>query len=114
MSARATTSVTIANGASLSGVANVMDGEVVAIVLPALTSAAISFQGSVDGTNFYDLYTSGGTEVTLGAANTGSRIQDVPEVVRTMPYLKVRSGPTAAAVNQGAARTITLVVDPNE
>ncbi len=114
MSTRSTATVIIANGASLSGIANVPDGEVVAIQLPTITSAAVTFQASWDGTNFFDLYDKAGTEVTLGSATTGNRFHEAPEAVRSVPYLKVRSGTTAAAVNQGAARTITLVVDPVE
>lgn len=100
---------TIANGASLSGTIT-LTGEVVGILMPAAwTAASLTFRGSTDGTNFFDLYDDLGQEVTmptaasrfLGVANNGP--------FRGLRSLQVRSGTAATPVNQGAARTITIV-----
>lgn len=101
---------TIANGASLSDAVDVAGGEVIGIYLPTITSAAITFQASHDGTTFGDLYTSGGSEQTLGAASTGARFLLMPAGISGIASLKVRSGTTGSAVNQGAERLIKLVI----
>lgn len=104
-----TKTVVIANGAALSSAADLEGGSLVGIYLPTLTSAAISFQVSADGTTYGDFYNSGGTEVTLGAASTGARFCQPPAGIEG-GFVKVRSGTTGATVNQGAERTITLLI----
>lgn len=106
-----TSTATIANGASLSDAVAVNGGDVIGIYLPTITSAAISFQVSHDGgTTYSDLYTGAGAEVTLGAATTGARFHSAPAGMSGITHLKVRSGPTGAAVNQGAQRLISVVI----
>jgi hypothetical protein len=107
--------VTIANGASLSGAAFIGGPErglsLLKITMPAdWTAASLTFQScdTVDGT-YQNYYAADGTEVTVQAADDrdiGIAAQDFAGVT----YLKVRSGTSGAAVNQGAARTIYLVV----
>lgn len=105
-----TVTVTIANGASLSDAAEVAAGAVVALDLPTLTNAALSFQVSVDGATFRDLYNSDGTTETSVGATTGARVVAAPAALAGAAggYVKVRSGLTGAAVNQGAERSIKL------
>lgn len=102
--------VTIANGASLSGAAGLGRGvSLVGIVMPAAwTAAALTFQGSADSTNFFDLYDAG-TELNIGAG-ASRYIQVDPAKTDSLMALKVRSGTSGTPVNQGADRTITLVV----
>lgn len=107
---------TIANGASLSGAFYVGAGELVAVDMPAAwTAAALTFQASVDGVTFQDLYDEAGNEVTVAVQPSqhvaigeggGARA----EHFRGAPYMKVRSGPAGAAVAQGAARVLTFTV----
>lgn len=98
---------TIASGASLSDILNVWPCQVSAIVMPAAwTAASLSFQGSMDGVNFTDLVNDSGVEYELPILVSQSMQLNVP---LTFPYIKVRSGLSAAAVNQGAARSISLI-----
>lgn len=98
---------TIANGAFLSDILNVWPCQASAIVMPAAwTAASLTFQGSMDGVNFFDLYNDSGTEYEIPALVSQSIILNVP---LSFPYLKVRSGTTGTPVNQGAARSVSLI-----
>lgn len=97
----------IANGASLSGAVE-LDGLLVGIQMPtAWTAAGITFQASADGTNFFDVKDSAGTEVSLTAA--ASTYITLDPAARNFKAIKVRSGTSAAAVNQGAERVLVLM-----
>lgn len=102
--------VTIANGGSLSAAVDMGRNELVRIDLPsAWTAAALTFQVSVDGTTFTNLYISGSEfSKTEAAASRGVGI-DYSDAVKMHRYIKVRSGTAASAVNQEAARTLRLV-----
>lgn len=102
-----TLTATIASGASLSDVLSVYPVAISAIIMPAAwTAADLSFQGSYDGINFFDLYNDSGVEYYIPALVSQAIVLNVP---LPFPYIKVRSGLTAAAVNQGAARSISFV-----
>lgn len=101
--------VTIANGASLSDGAQLGVGRLVAIDLPTITSADLTFQVSIDGVTYREALDSGGTAVSI-TAGTGNRFWQAPSTLLGAPYLKVRSGTSGSPVAQGAARTISLVV----
>jgi hypothetical protein len=106
-----TTTVTIANGASLSGAVDLKGRKLVAIIMPASwTAASLTFQGSVNDTDYFDLY-DGATERALTVAASRYVMQNIGDWVGAR-YLKVRSGTSGSAVNQGGARVITLVVQP--
>jgi hypothetical protein len=102
-------SVTIANGQSLSTAAHIGTGTLVGLDIPTITSAALTFQVSVDGVTYRDALDSGGTEISIGAS-TGDRWRQAPSTLAGAPYIKVRSGTSGAPVSQGAQRVITLVV----
>jgi hypothetical protein len=108
-----TTTVTIANGQSLSGAADLKGlGTPVRIDMPAAwTAANLTFQVSADGVTYQDLYDDGGSEVTVTAA-AGRSIFLQPAEWAHVRYLKVRSGTAAVPVNQGTDRLLTLVVRP--
>jgi len=106
-------SITIASGASLSGAIALGDKVLCAILMPAAwTAAALSFQASDDnGTTWKDMFDDGGQEInipTVGAV-AGQRISIDPSMFGGVDMIKVRSGLTAAAVNQSADRILTLV-----
>lgn len=106
-------SVTIANGASLSGAIDCSEGRPARIVIPsAWTTANLTFQTSYDGTTYNDLYDAFGTEytVTVGGASRGI-ILPLADFIGVR-YLKVRSGTTGTPVTQGADRTLKLVLVP--
>lgn len=102
-----TLTATIANGVAVSDVMIVHPIAVGAIIMPAAwTAAGLTFQGSFDGVNFFDLYDDSGVEYLIPVLVSQAIVLNVPLV---FPYLKVRSGTTGSPVNQGAARSVVLV-----
>lgn len=113
----ASTTVTIAQGAALSGAVDLYGCSLVGIQMPATwTAASLSFDVSIDGTTYTALYTVSSalaaTEyaITSPAASYGISLD--PAIFAGWRFLKVRSGTAAATVNQAAARVITLIVRP--
>lgn len=101
----------IANGASLSSVIDLGAGKLVAIQMPAAwTAAALTFQASIDGTNYFDVYDTS-TERNYTVAASRMLVLQLPDWVG-IKYLKIRSGTSGTPVNQGADRTLTLLVQP--
>lgn len=125
--ARQTHTVTIANGASLSEAIDLGEQySLSAIQLPAAwTAASLSIEGSVHptilppgstepGTPLRNTLTytavtdAAGAQITYTVA--ADKIVSIPKgTLDGIRYIKLRSGTTAAAVVQGAARTINLV-----
>jgi hypothetical protein len=106
--APATLDAVIANGASLSAAVEIGKTWVTGLILPAAwTAASLTFQGSVDGTNFYNLYDTDGTEVTSQAAVDRFVRLDSADWSK-FSHIKIRSGTSGTPVNQGAARTIKI------
>jgi len=107
MPKRSWTNALIANGTSLSGVIDLGEAQVVAIVTPAAwTAAGLAFQGSVDGTNFFSVVSSAGAEATITTA-----VNQCILVTQALPrYIKVRSGTQGTPVNQGADRLLQLAL----
>jgi hypothetical protein len=108
---RSTETATIANGASLSGAVDLTAGVLVGIQMPTWTAAVLTFQGSADDTTYTNVYTDGGSEFTVQTASDRF-VQVDPVDFVGIRYLKVRSGTSGSAVNQGAERVLTLVVRP--
>lgn len=104
---------TIAINTALS--AEVLLGEktLVGIVMPAgWDAASITFQGTVDDTNFGNLFNDAGTEVTITTPAATQQImfrQDLVAILRGVTGIKIRSGTNGTPVNQTAARAITLI-----
>ena len=108
------TQAAIANGAALSGIVDLRSLKLHGIQMPAAwTAAGITFQASSDGVTFGDVRDDAGAEVTVTAAASSFIVfrQDLGEELNGVAYLKVRSGTTGAPVNQGAARTLTLLTN---
>jgi hypothetical protein len=104
-----TTNVTITNGQSLSPAVDVGGTTLVAVQMPASwTTANLTLQASVDGTNFFNIFSSAGVEYTLTAAASTFIVLD-PTDMAGVRYLKIRSGTSSTPVNQGADRVLTLV-----
>lgn len=98
--------VTILSGAAL-GASFIGDGRLVAIQMPAAwTAANLTFQGSMDGATYCDMYDNSGTEVNIPAG--ASQYILIPDLKAA--WIKVRSGTTGTPVNQGADRVIQLYV----
>lgn len=105
---------TIASGASLSNAIQPQGLALFAIQMPSTwTAAAITFQGSYDGTTYGDVYDDGGTEVTIASANAvASRVivnGSVLEKLAALPFVKIRSGTTGSPVNQGQQSIVYLL-----
>jgi hypothetical protein len=101
--------VTIANGASLSDAAHIGAATLVGIQLPTITTGTLSFQGSADGATYVECMDASASAVAY-ASSSGAIYIKAPADLVGVPYLKVRTGTSGAAVAQGAARTITLIV----
>lgn len=110
---KATASVTIASGASLSGAVNLGDKVLVAIIISTdWTAAELSFQASDDqGTTWKDVFDDGNNEIKVASTSVAAarRISLDPSAFAGVDFIKVRSGLTAAAVNQDGDRILTLV-----
>lgn len=102
---------TIANAASLSDSVSTSRTNIIGLIMPAAwTAAALTFQASIDGDNFYDLYDQAGNEFNVPAA-ASRHIGGLDALAfGSFNYLKIRSGTAATPVNQGAARAITLIL----
>lgn len=108
-----TKTVTIAKGLSLSDAADLGTGRLVGIIMPAgWTAAALTFQANADGgETFYDVYDDATERTITSSGAAASRFLSLPlSDWLGMRGLKVRSGTGALPVNQGAARSIILVV----
>jgi hypothetical protein len=104
-----TFSAAIANGASLSDAIDLGGRRLGAIVMPAAwTAAALTFQVSVDGTNYYNLYDQDGVEFSLSADTSRTIVID-PSYFALFRYIKIRSGTAGVPVNQGADRILVPV-----
>lgn len=112
-----TLDVTIAENTSLSAAFTVREGvhpqgscTPTAIIMPASwTPASLTFQVSVDGTTFQDLYDEYGSEVTVTAAASRTIRLTAADWWGVGLSIKVRSGTSAAVVNQTAARALKIV-----
>lgn len=105
--------VTIPNSAAVPTEGTDLEGYMpIGIVMPeAWTTANLTFQATSDGVNYYDVYDSGGTEVTVTAA-ASRYIVLTPELVAAFAGVQkvlVRSGTTGSPVNQAAARTLLVL-----
>lgn len=102
--------VTISSGASLSTVIPLVGYLVVGVIMPAAwTAATLTFQATRDDAAFFDVY-SDTAEKSMTAAGANRHIIVLPEDFAGMHTIRLRSGTSAAPVNQAANRTITLVL----
>lgn len=105
-----TATAAIASGTSLTPAIDLDRQRLHRIVLPAgWTAAAITFQSSVNGTSWADLYDRDG-EVALAGTVVGAGRAVVVDAAAFLGirYLKVRSGTSAAPVTQAAQRDLIL------
>lgn len=120
MSDRKTVSVTIANGAAVSGEVNVGPFRIVGIQMPAgWTAANLTLQALIDqpagnppAPVFGDVVDGAGAELVLAAAPAAAKYVALADTLALngLGRIKVRSGTTGLPVNQAAARTIILVL----
>lgn len=105
----------IANGAAISGPIDLRGNILTAIQYPAAwTAADLSIQISDTETGTYgEVFTDPGTGVgTVGAWDAAAGQVTLVQAMIANCFIKLRSGPSGAPVNQGADRTITLHTVP--
>lgn len=103
--------VTISSGQSLSAEVDLAGYSVVGVLMPsAWTAANLTFQGSLDGTTFGNLIEKAGTELEVIAA-ASYLVPLTGSAFAPARFLKIRSGTSGTPVNQGANRTIQLVLE---
>lgn len=112
-----TATATIASGANTSGIVDLGTNRLFGIVMPsAWTAADIAFQASIDGTNFFDVFTDDSARlyVFTDGYTTGGRFIPLinPSIFLAIRYLRIVSRTTSATVNQAASRDVTLVTMP--
>lgn len=103
---------TILNGASLSQVLDFGSMRIGAILFPAAwTAASLTLRAGYDGVNVSDLLDASGTEYTITV--TAGKLQLVTFAdLLSFSTLQLRSGTSAAAVNQAADRAFSLFMVP--
>lgn len=106
--------VKILSGQSLSDVLDCEGFRVVGIIMPsAWTAADLTFQISPDNkqnySSLYDGLGASGNEIVV-RATTSRHIALATDDFEGFSYLKVRSGTQSLPVNQGADRTIGVVL----
>jgi hypothetical protein len=107
-----TVSVTIANGTSVSPAFDLIGCRAVGIQMPGTWSAAgLSFQASIDGTNYFKVMSTAGAELTYTVA-ASQCITVPPNDLRGFRYLKLQSGTSGVPVNQGADRVVIISALP--
>ncbi len=105
-----TRTVTILNGASLSAAVDIDGSTVVGIVMPAAwTAANLTMQMSADDSTHNNAYDEFGAEKTITAAASRYILLN-PSDFLGADSIKLRSGTSATPVNQGADRSITVVL----
>lgn len=107
---RQTTTVTIADSASLSGASIDLGGYgLVGLMTPSgWSTQAITFQVSQDGSNWFNLYDKDG-EVVLASVPASAYVALNPATFYGARYVKVRSGTSGSAANQSGGDVVTLV-----
>lgn len=100
---------TIASGQSLSDAVDLLGYDLGAIAFPSSwTAADVTLQTSEDGVTYRDVFV-GTAEATIDAAASQWTVVSPDTAHGLGRYIKVRSGPSSAPVNQAADREITVL-----
>jgi hypothetical protein len=101
---------TIALSGYLSDALTTWGAHVTCIEMPTLwTTAVMTFQGSQDGVNYYNILNDDGDEF-IAFVYPSARIYVAHRNLDYSKYIKLRSGTHVNLVNQAAARTIYVEV----
>jgi hypothetical protein len=108
-----TVSATIQSGQSLSAAVSLGAGRIRGILLPSVwTAAVLTFQISLDGTNFAELIDDRptiGYATASGYAVAASQFLCIdPVLFEGVAVIKIRSGTSSVPVNQGQLTTLTI------
>lgn len=104
--------VVIPNGAALSTAVNLGTKTLVGVVMPAeWTAADLTLQAAVaEAGTFNNVYDKAGTEFTIDAAASRAIGLASDDLIGIGRWVKVRSGTSGTPVNQGADRTLQLIL----
>lgn len=96
--------VTIANGATTSGAANLGKFTLNGLMLPTMTGTTITFEVSVDGSNYYALHDLNKSAVSVTCDSTARAFFLEPVKFAGFKYVRIVSNATELA-----ERTVTLI-----
>jgi hypothetical protein len=103
-----TAAATIASGQSLSAAICVGAGVPLAVQMPAaFTGTSLTFQGSIDGTTYQNVY-DGSMEVSVDVA-AGRTVVLPAAALAAFPFLKIRSGTAGSPTSEGGDRVLTVL-----
>ncbi len=103
---------TIADGQSLSAGVNLQTKTLTGVIVASTwNTAALTFQGSYDGTNYFNLF-NGASELSYAAIAASTWVLVDPTLFYGLPYIKVRSGTAGSAVAQTGDTIVTLISRP--
>lgn len=107
---RVSGTVTIGGGQSLSDAADLGDGTLLGVAVPAGWNGptVVTFQGSPDGVTFSDVQDGAGEYATV-ALSASQAVAVNPDWFRPFRHVKVRSGTAAIPVAQAGGDTITVM-----
>ena len=100
-------------GESLSDVADCRAGQPVRLTMPAKWDgdAPLTFQVSTDGKMFNDLYNHLGEEISVVVVPGGVGVIIPPDYLRSVAYIKFRSGMHDAPRSQSMLREFAIAID---
>lgn len=105
----ATATITIASSTTISSSVNLNGLTIVGFIAPAAwTTSTLKIQGSMDGTNFYDIYDYTAAAVSSWSAITAGAAYTV-DVVNMLPFTYIRF---VAGTAQAANRSFTVIQRP--
>lgn len=99
-----TASAVIASSGTVSGAVDLGDMTLTGLIVPTMTGTALTFQVSIDGTNFYVLHDYAKAAYTVTVDGTARAFYLLPATFAGWRFVKVVSGSA-----EGAERTITLI-----
>ncbi len=104
--------VVIPNGEAISTAVYLGTKTLVGVEMPdAWTAANLTLQAAVAETGTYNnVYDKAGTEFTITAAASRAIGLGSDDLIGIGRWIKVRSGTSGVPVNQGAARTLKLIL----
>jgi hypothetical protein len=105
---------TISAGTALSSAVDLGGAVMLALVIPSgWTAAGLTFQASVDGVTYGDVFDDANTEVTVPSAAVVAGRVIVPagelENLAPLRWIKLRSGPSSLPVNQASTVAIQII-----
>jgi hypothetical protein len=100
---------TIPSGVTISASADLNNYIPVAVIIPTGTACnGLTFTGSIDGTNFYDIYQTDGTVASAAiASGTLVSLSTISGFLNGVKYLKLKVDASGAAATQ-----YTLITRP--